>query len=279
MIEQLRMTVLSENTAGRPDLLAEHGLAFWIEADGRHILFDTGQGFVLAHNAKTLGVDLGATDVLVLSHGHFDHTGGMLVARESFRQTTAYLHPLALQSKFGKRAEGAGVAVGSPISDMDTIRSHLRDVVLTEAPTQLFEGVWLTGQIPRSNDFEDTGGPFYLDKACSMPDPLLDDQAMYVQTPKGLVVFLGCAHAGVVNTVEYIAELTGAEHLHAVLGGMHLIRASEERMARTVEALARRDVKILGPAHCTGQAATLRLWQEFPGQCIACVAGTSVEFA
>lgn len=278
MIKQLRVTVLSENTAGARGVMSEHGLAFWIEADGRNILFDTGQGMVLTHNAKVLGIDLTNTDHLVLSHGHFDHTGGLLDALQSFRRAKAYLHPSALEPKFSKGADGRAQPVGSPVPRLDHISSHVEDVVLTTGPEELVDGVWVTGQIPRETEFEDTGGPFYTDEACTTADPLIDDQAMYVQTPKGIVVFLGCAHAGLVNTIEYVAELTGEADLYALLGGMHLIRASDDRIARSVEALARRNVKILGPAHCTGREAAMRLWQHFPDECVACMAGSRFAF-
>lgn len=273
MIEHLRMTVLSENTAGARGLLSEHGLALWIEADGRKILFDTGQGLVLTHNAKALGIDLATTDDLVFSHGHFDHTGGMLDALQPRRQAKVYLHPSALDPKFAKGPDGAVQSIGSPIQRLDHIRSHAKDVVLTTGPTELAHGAWITGEIPRTTDFEDTGGPFYIDEECTTPDPLIDDQALYIQTPRGIVVFLGCAHAGLVNTIDYIARLTEQERLHAVFGGMHLLRASERRLTRSIEALARRHVQILGPAHCTGRTATMRLWQCFPDQCVQCATG------
>jgi 7,8-dihydropterin-6-yl-methyl-4-(beta-D-ribofuranosyl)aminobenzene 5'-phosphate synthase len=279
MIKQLRLTVLSENTAGARGLLAEHGLAFWIEADGHNILFDTGQGMVLAHNAKALGIDLADTHDLVLSHGHFDHTGGLLDALQSFRHARAYLHPSALESKFSKGADGVAQFIGSPVPRIDHISSHVEEIVLTTKPTELVDGVCVTGEIPRKTEYEDAGGAFYTDEACTTPDPLIDDQALYIRTPKGIVVFLGCAHSGLVNTIEYIVELTGQEQIHAVLGGMHLIRASDERIERTVEALERRDVQILGPAHCTGRKATIRLWQRFPDRCVECVTGAQIILA
>ena len=132
----------------------------------------------------------------------------------------------------------------------------------------------MTGEIPRRNAFEDTGGPFYLDRACTEPDPLLDDQALYIETSAGLVVVLGCAHAGVVNTLDYIAELTGRQQVYAVLGGMHLVRASAERLEATVEALKRYGVQKIGTAHCTGMRAATYLWSRLPDQCFECSVGS-----
>lgn len=93
-----------------------------------------------------------------------------------------------------------------------------------------------------------------------------------------IVVFLGRAHAGLVSTIDYIATLTGQEHLHAVLVGMHLVRASDERIARTVKALTHRGVQILGPAHCTGRTATMRLWQCLSHECVECMTGARFVF-
>jgi 7,8-dihydropterin-6-yl-methyl-4-(beta-D-ribofuranosyl)aminobenzene 5'-phosphate synthase len=127
-------------------------------------------------------------------------------------------------------------------------------------------------------DFEDTGGSFFLDHACQQPDPLTDDQAIYFDTTQGTVVVLGCAHAGVINTLYYVRQLTHDRPVHAVLGGMHLINASSERLQWTIEQLRKLGVERLGPAHCTGTAAVAALWNAFPGQCFDCHAGTRLEF-
>jgi len=273
MIKELRITVLAENTVGAPKLMGEHGLALWIEAGNCNILFDTGQGMVLEHNAEQLGVELEAADAIVLSHGHFDHTGGLSPALDRFRKAVVYVHPSAFQEKFHGGDDGRKRYIGSPIRDADRIRSHVANVVFTDEPTELTAGVWVTGQIPRRTSFEDTGGPFYLDRACEIPDPLHDDQALYVQSKKGIVVVLGCAHAGVVNTLDYIAEQTGNDRIYAVLGGMHLIRASEERIEQSLNALRRYGVQRIGPAHCTGLQAVARMLAAYPEQFVKLATG------
>jgi 7,8-dihydropterin-6-yl-methyl-4-(beta-D-ribofuranosyl)aminobenzene 5'-phosphate synthase len=127
-------------------------------------------------------------------------------------------------------------------------------------------------------DFEDTGGPFYLDAQCQRPDPLVDDQALFFETPQGTVVLLGCAHAGVINTLRYVLALTDNRPLHAVLGGMHLVHASTERVSRTIEEFKWLGVEMLGPAHCTGRSAVAALSSAFPGQILACNVGSQFEF-
>ena len=273
MIRSLRITVLVDNTARGPGVLAEHGLAFWIEADGHRILFDTGQGKTLHHNAEHLDISLDTAATVVISHGHFDHTGGLEALLDSNKQISVCLHPAALERKYARQKVPPHRSIGIPGLDERTLRRQAGGLVWTREPTELTGGVYLTGEIPRRNDFEDTGGPFYLDRSCTKPDPLLDDQALYIETPVGLVVVLGCAHAGVVNTLDYIAELTGRDRIYAVLGGMHLVRATPQRLEATAAALERYEVQRVGTAHCTGMRATTYLWSRLPAECFECCVG------
>jgi 7,8-dihydropterin-6-yl-methyl-4-(beta-D-ribofuranosyl)aminobenzene 5'-phosphate synthase len=278
MRRQLRITVLAEDTVGAPGLLAEHGLAVWIETGEARILFDTGQGLALIANAKTLGIDFSAAHAVVLSHGHYDHTGGLLGIRAALGEAVLYVHPTAFDAKFVRRADGTVRDIGSPIRSTEEIRPFVRRIVLTEGPTQVAQDVAVTGGIPRSTDFEDTGGPFFLDEACTEPDPLWDDQALYMDTADGIVVVMGCGHAGLVNTLSYVSELTRGRPIHTVLGGFHLIQASDERINRTLQALERYAIQRLSPAHCTGRRAMTALWQRFPDRCTECRTGTRFEF-
>jgi len=152
-------------------------------------------------------------------------------------------------------------------------------VVVSREPQEIAPGVWLTGEVPRVNGYEDVGGPLFLDEAMRRSDPILDDQSLFLVGREGTVVVLGCAHAGLVNTLEHIRTLTHGAPIHTVVGGMHLLNAGERRLAETVAALRRLGVQRLGPNHCTGPAATALFWREFPGCCMQCCAGTRLEFA
>ena len=272
------VTTLVENSVHARGLPAEHGLAFHLQAGPRSLLFDTGQSDLLVKNARSLRVNLAAVAAIALSHGHNDHTGGLQVAREAAPQARLFLHPASLAPKFAGNPDNTGRPIGMDEANAKAIRAAPNAVVWTSQPTELLEGIFVTGGIPRRNAFEDTGGRFFLDAACTQPDPLKDDQALFFDTAEGLVVLMGCGHAGVVNTLEYIRQLTSGRPIHAVLGGLHLLNASSQRMEKTLEAFRRLDIQRLASGHCTGLAAQAQLWTAFPEHCSICAVGARWVF-
>jgi 7,8-dihydropterin-6-yl-methyl-4-(beta-D-ribofuranosyl)aminobenzene 5'-phosphate synthase len=243
---------LVDNAAPRPDMLVEHGLSMWIEYRDKRILWDTGQSGILLANAETLGINLAATDIIAISHGHYDHTGGLPAVIGIANNADIYFHPEAVSSRYSKKQSIR--SVGMPLAAVQSLRT--RSVRLIESWAQIDKGIFLTGLIPRKNTFEDTGGAFYLDAECLIPDSIPDDQAMVLESEKGLVVVLGCAHSGLVNTLDYICHKTGENRIYAIIGGMHLINANRQRLDCTAEAFRKYDVQKIIPLHCTGQLAT-----------------------
>ena len=278
MSSSLTITVLVENRAARPDLGAEHGLAFWIETAADRVLFDTGQSGLVCANAKALGVDLGAVETIALSHGHYDHTGGLAdVLACAAGLVAVYFHPDALPSKY-HRAGPVARCIGIPGRARKALRRPQVRFCPVEEPTEIAEGVFLTGAIPRRHAEERGEEGFFLDEDGRRGDPMIDDQALYVLTPSGIVVLLGCAHAGVINTLDRVRHLAEDEALRAVIGGMHLRAASDARIAWTVDALCRREVGVLCPLHCTGERAAAAMQTAFGAKCLAGGAGARFEF-
>ena len=268
----IHITAIVDNTA-RPDLLAEHGLSLWIETPRARVLFDTGQGAALPQNTAVLNIPLEQADAVVLSHGHYDHTGGLAHVFKQNRKARLFLHPDALHPRFSRHADQTMHSIGMPVASSQALKTVPERIVWTTKPVEVAPGIHATGPIPRTTSFEDTGGDFFLDAEGQVPDPITDDQALWIESAKGLIVILGCAHSGVVNTLEYIARLTGTRAFHAVIGGMHLNRASPARLAATTEAFARYKVALVAPGHCTGPAATAYLSEQLPGRVKPCRSG------
>jgi len=278
MNQAVNITVLVENTAGSRGLLGEHGLGFWVDTGPKRVLFDTGQGMSLEHNARSLGISLASADAIVLSNGHYDHTGGLSRAIAVAPHAQIFAHPGAFGGKYARSKDGSARYLGIPAFDQNAIRKQSGSLVSTDRTTKICDGLFVTGEIPRITDFEDTGGHFFLDEQLTEPDPLIDDQAAFIETSVGTIVILGCAHAGVINTLRYIQTLTNYRPIHTVIGGMHLLNASPERLDKTVSELHCFDIQCLMPGHCTGFGAIERLRNEFPGRCANCHVGAVVEF-
>jgi 7,8-dihydropterin-6-yl-methyl-4-(beta-D-ribofuranosyl)aminobenzene 5'-phosphate synthase len=265
------ITLLVDNLAA-PGLRSEHGFSAWIEVAGRRVLFDTGQGAALAGNAEKLGVDLGTVDTLVLSHGHYDHTGGIPLVTAHAPTVDIYAHPAATGPRFSIR-KGVAKPIAMPAAARTALEVHPIGVRWTTRAEQLAIGLGLTGPIPRLTDYEDTGGPFFVDAEGDRPDPIADDLALWIRTDQGLIVVAGCSHAGLVNTLRYSLKVSGAHRLHAVVGGFHLNEASETRLVRTMAELRELAPARIVPCHCTGEAAVERLEQTFGEQVVQGTAG------
>ncbi|MCD4824752.1 MAG: MBL fold metallo-hydrolase [Phycisphaerae bacterium] len=275
MNKTVDVTILVDDIVHRKGFLAEHGLAFWIEAGPLRVLWDTGQGLVLEHNARQLGIPLETAGAIALSHGHYDHVGGLAWAAQQATAAKIYAHPAAFEPKYVRESDGSAREAGIGRLDVEQFRRRLVDV---EGMVDIGEGLTLTGPIPREMEFEDTGGAFFLDTAVRKPDMLEDDQALYFDSAGGTVVILGCAHAGVANTLEAIRRQTGGRAIYAVIGGMHLVHASGQRIQKTIDCLSRLDVQRIMPVHCTGPEAMAKLWEAFPDKYISGEVGTTISF-
>ena len=226
VLPSVNVTVLVENMAGGGPVLGEWGLAYLIETGQHRILFDTGSGFTLPGNAKALDVDLAKIDAIVISHGHIDHTGGLVKELETCGPVDLFIHPSAFATRYYK--EGLRFIEGGASLSAADVRPRVRALHETIKPAEIGGGLMVTGEVPRETDFEDTGlrGNVFMDPDGKTEDLVQDDQSIFFRVPEGVVVLLGCAHAGVVNTIQYVSKLTGEKRIYAVMGGTHLITAS-----------------------------------------------------
>lgn len=257
--ESVGITVLVDYEA-KEGLETEHGFAAWVEVGDKRILFDTGQLGAMQANAVKLGIDLKQAETLVLSHGHFDHTGMLPnVLNENSRLHVYFAHGLHIDRyscKPGTPVRSIGIPEASRQALSCLPAEQLHDL---SAPHYLVPGIGVTGPVPRKSNFEDVGGPFFLDPDSRQDDLIEDDQSMWFETDGGLVILLGCCHAGLVNTIDYIRKISGIEKVRGVIGGMHLVNADQQRLDKTFEAMAGWNAEFLVPCHCTGENAATQM--------------------
>lgn len=276
-MNEVRLTIVVDNQAA-DGLTAEHGFSLWVETPKQNILFDTGQEHALLTNLAALGVDPRIASAMVLSHGHYDHTGGVENILKMNTNLQIYLHAAVFQPRYSID-DGKAKIVKMPLVAMAALMHYdeFRINWLTK-PIVLSEHIGIAGPIPRVVDFEDTGGPFFLDPEGKEADIIKDDTALWLRTAQGLVVCLGCCHSGLINTLQHITAISGENRIATIIGGLHLLRAGKERLIKTVAALEKYDIKKIIACHCTGEAATAFLRENIHAEVVTGHAGLRVSF-
>ena len=276
-----RITILCENSVARPGgLIAEHGFAALIETPSSAVLFDTGQGFGLLNNAQEIGRDLQKISSVVLSHGHSDHTGGLPTLLNHLQRPLAVVaHPDLFSERYW-RSNFELRPIGM-VTQRAALEGQGASFSLGCDYHQLAENLYCSGEVPRRTNFE-KGDPHLVipdGNGGYSPDPLRDDLSLALTTDKGLVVLLGCAHAGVINIIDHFKEQSGDERICALIGGTHLGPASEEQFQATLTMLKQNRIGKIGLSHCTGLNRGAQLYQEFAGRSFFAAAGTVLDFA
>ena len=273
-----QLTVLCENSVAVPHgLIGEHGWAVHIAAGAHRILLDTGQGLGLINNSRVLGVDLSQLDGIVISHGHYDHTSGLADALLMGGKTDIYMHPDGFVDRYwfkdGQRRE---IGIRHKQGYLESLGGQFRPVT---GFTEIFPQIYLTGEVPRVTDFEPPDATMKIRSATGewVQDELRDDLSLVVATDKGLVVVLGCAHAGLINILTHVTAMLPGQPIHTVIGGTHLGFADSSQFNATVAALHHFGVQRLGASHCTGLANCARLQHVFGKQFFFAAAGTRWE--
>jgi len=274
---KITATVVCENCVfNQPGAVAEHGLSIFMETDSGNYLLDTGQGKAVVNNALVLGLDLKTIKGIIMSHHHWDHTGGLGPVLDLKGAVDIYAHPDFFKESYNI-GEGKVRYIGVPYP-RPLLEGKGATFKFSNEFRQIEPKMWLTGEVPRRTDYE-RGDKNQVVKSNGgyVKDDILDDQSVVIETEKGLFVVLGCCHSGIINTLSYIVEKMGRRHIYAVIGGTHLGPVSDEQKEKSINALKAFDIERLGVSHCTGLKTASRLAGEFGDRFFFCNVGTVVE--
>lgn len=251
------ITLVVDNLA-ETGLKYEHGLSMFIEHHGKRILFDNGQNSeALFYNAQQLDISLTDLDIIILSHGHYDHGGNLDTLLKTNPNAIFYAHPDCTHTRYSLHPNKAPRTISLTKNVMEALTAFpASQKKFITGVTEIAPGMWLTGEIPRVCEFEDTGGPFFLDKEKIKADPLNDDMSLWIEKDSVLTVVCGCCHSGLINTLTHIKkQLNQAMSIKNLIGGLHLLSANKTRIDATIDYLNKEKITNIYPAHCTGENA------------------------
>lgn len=273
------ITILAENYAGKSGLIAEHGFSAFIHGPRGRYLFDTGPGRSLPHNAEKLRIDLKETDKIILSHGHYDHTGGVKWALEQTGPipvvASSHLfmpHMAFTPEDFSKPPR----YVGCPFTQKELEAAGARFVFLDHT-TEIDDGVWFITHYPRPVETVPNDPKLVLvQDNRSVPDDLADDSCLLIADDPGPILILGCTHSGIINTLLHLKTHMGITKLKAVIGGTHLMASDEAAVCRAIDIFEEFSVGLIATAHCTGFKASVRMATHFKDRFMLAATGSVI---
>lgn len=270
-VEQLKIFTLLDDYSGyESPFLAHHGISLLLEIVSgdvnKRILLDVGQSAdPILYNAKLLGIDCNNIDEIFISHCHYDHTAGLVgILKEIDKEIPVIAHPTIFRENYIFKPYLRNIGVTKE-NGREAIINNGGQLVLLDEPFHFMEGVISTGEIERAFDFEGHNiGTYNIEDGKVIPDKLIDDLSIVINIKdKGLFIVSGCSHAGIVNIINHAIKITGINKVYGLIGGLHLIEATDDRINKTVEALRKMDLQLVVAGHCTGLNALSKLSSVF----------------
>ena len=249
----MKLSVLTENTASQR-FIAEHGLSYLIEHDGEKLLFDTGYSDVFLQNASKLNINIDDVEKVVLSHGHWDHSGGLRFINNKI----LICHPQAFIKRFRKDSS-------KPLENIlsfGEIKNRFQ-LIMSSTPYRISDNIIFLGEIPRLNSFESQKTSYITEDG--KDDFVRDDSALAIISNKELVIAAGCSHSGICNIIDYAKKVSGIKKVKAVIGGFHL-KEDNEQVRYTIDYFTKENIPYIYPSHCTELPALAKFHTVFNTQ-------------
>lgn len=264
-IMNFKITTLIENNPSTDlNLNYEHGLSLYIEIDEFKILFDSGSSGDFIQNAEILKVDLNNLNYVILSHGHYDHSGGFKKFVEKEKNSYKLIVGKGFfNDKYKLIEKGNHKYNGNPFNEEFINKNNIDIKYIEEDILYITEDIMIFTNFKRTNDFEEVNKNFKIKLGEKyVQDYFTDEIVLAVKTYRGLVIIVGCSHVGIVNILETIIKRTGIK-IYGIIGGTHLVEADNLRLNNTIKFLKEKDVQILGMSHCTGEKAIKEIKEQF----------------
>lgn len=285
MVSSLEILCLCENSVYTPELYGEHGFSCLLKIDNHFLLFDTGQGLSLKHNALKLKADLHKVESVVLSHGHFDHCGGVqtVLTEKNYNNGSPlniYVHPEFFTPKYHLRKEENKdpLYIGPPFTREELLQQGAH-VKTNNAPLKILEGVFLSGSIPLTAPPETSDDNLVKEVDSDfIVDNFAEEQSLILPTRAGLVIISGCTHSGLENTLKHAVDITGVSQVHLLAGGLHLFK-SPHLLPDVKNLFKAYQVEHLAVSHCTGLEASFYLKNHWKENFYYLNVGDSLNFA